>query len=210
MYNTYNKTNKMNKETLRMQMLAGIITESQYKQLLEDIEVVDRILDKISVQGKDSLSDEEKTYLDRYSKGERDLPKPTSGTTEVYVGEPYSELYKIENFPAMGRPESVTFDCNTKATECEDYPKYQELISNPKFKSIIDKIHNNERTLYTDPESELFFHGIEFSGDFSSPTSEAYAQVTGDGFLYIVDSMGRFSDEWQKLETWRIKNWKKL
>lgn len=31
----YNKTNKMTQEQLRMQMLAGIITEGQYKRLLE-------------------------------------------------------------------------------------------------------------------------------------------------------------------------------
>ena len=66
----------MTKETLRMQMLAGIITEGQYKQLLEDMEIVDRILDKISAQGKDSLSDEEKAYLDKYSKGEKNIKNP--------------------------------------------------------------------------------------------------------------------------------------
>jgi len=66
----------MAKEILRMQMLAGIITEGQYKQLLEDMEVVNRILDKISSQGKDSLTPAEKKYLDAYSKGERDLEDP--------------------------------------------------------------------------------------------------------------------------------------
>lgn len=67
----------MKKETLRMQMLAGIITESQYKQLLEDMEVINRILDKMSSQGKDSLTPEEKEYLDKYSKGETDLTEPS-------------------------------------------------------------------------------------------------------------------------------------
>ena len=211
----------MNRELYRMQMLAGIITEGRYKQLLEDIEVVDRILDKISAQGKDSLSSEEKEYLDKYSRGEKNIPKPTSGPTKVYVGEPYSELYKIENFPTMGRPESVTFDCDTKATECEDYPKYQELIKNPKFKFIIDKIYKNETPRFETPKGKMFFHGISFNGDFSSPTSEAYAQVSGDGFLYIVDSMDKWSDlsdgstdlnssNWQKLETWGVKNWKEI
>jgi hypothetical protein len=67
----------MNKETLRMQMLAGIITEGRYKQLLEDMEIVDRILDKISSQGKDSLTPEEKKYLDKYSTGERNMKDPS-------------------------------------------------------------------------------------------------------------------------------------
>jgi hypothetical protein len=64
------------KEKFRMQFLAGLITESKYKQLLEDEEVINRILDKISDQGKDSLTPEEKAYLDKYSKGEKDLETP--------------------------------------------------------------------------------------------------------------------------------------
>lgn len=59
-----------------MQFLAGLITESKYKQLLEDEATLNRILDKISDQGKDSLTSEEKAYLDRYSKGEKDLEAP--------------------------------------------------------------------------------------------------------------------------------------
>ena len=64
------------KEFFRMRMLAGIITEGEYKQLLEDEETLNRILDKISDQGKDSLTPEEKTYLDKYSKGEKDIEAP--------------------------------------------------------------------------------------------------------------------------------------
>jgi len=47
-----------------MQKLAGLITESQYTQLIEDMSVIDRILDKISAQGIDSLTPKEKEYLD--------------------------------------------------------------------------------------------------------------------------------------------------
>ena len=54
----------MNKEFYKMQKLAGLITEGQYNQLLEDQTVIDRILDKISAQGIDSLTPEEKEYLD--------------------------------------------------------------------------------------------------------------------------------------------------
>jgi len=63
----------MNKETFRMQMLAGIITEGQYKQLLEDINVINDILDKISAKGIDSISPYEKEYLDAYAQ-EKELP----------------------------------------------------------------------------------------------------------------------------------------
>jgi hypothetical protein len=64
------------KEKFRMQFLAGLITESKYKQLLEDEAALNRILDKISDQGKDSLTPEEKAYLDNYSKGKKDLEAP--------------------------------------------------------------------------------------------------------------------------------------
>jgi hypothetical protein len=47
-----------------------IITESQYHILLENQEEIDRILDKISDGGYESLSTEEKRYLDAFSKHE--------------------------------------------------------------------------------------------------------------------------------------------
>lgn len=47
-----------------------IITESQYRILLENQEEVDRILDKISDGGYESLSIDEKRYLDAFSKHE--------------------------------------------------------------------------------------------------------------------------------------------
>ena len=63
----------MNNEFLYMQKLAGVITESKYKQLLEDIKVVNNILDKISSKGIDSISPYEKEYLDAYAQ-EKELP----------------------------------------------------------------------------------------------------------------------------------------
>jgi hypothetical protein len=84
----------MKKETFRMQMLAGIITESKYKQLLEDMEVIDRILDKISSQGKDSLTPEEKEYLDKYSKGETDLTEPSDDVEKQDTTPPNLKMVK--------------------------------------------------------------------------------------------------------------------
>ena len=49
-----------------------IITESQYNFLIENQEVVDRILDKISEKGIKSLSIDEKRYLDEFSKHKGD------------------------------------------------------------------------------------------------------------------------------------------
>jgi len=45
-----------------------ILTESQYRILLENQEEVDRILDKISDGGYESLNIDEKRYLDAFSK----------------------------------------------------------------------------------------------------------------------------------------------
>ena len=90
----------MNKELYRMQMLAGIITEGQYKQLLENMEVVDRILDKISAQGKDSLSPEEKEYLDAYSRGEENILEPLSDNE---VDNLYSQYPELEDSNFRGR-----------------------------------------------------------------------------------------------------------
>jgi hypothetical protein len=44
----------------RFQFLAGIITENEYNKILKESAILDRLLDKISDQGIDSLSVEEK------------------------------------------------------------------------------------------------------------------------------------------------------
>jgi hypothetical protein len=61
------KLNKMNKETLRMQMLAGLITESEYKGGLNEIiqdenfserlkELEDLSLDYVNAYGKTKIN----------------------------------------------------------------------------------------------------------------------------------------------------------
>ena len=96
----------MKKEQLRMQMLAGIITESQYKQLLEDMEVVNRILDKMLDQGKDSLTPEEQEYLNKYSTGKNNLnnPFPLSDdkVEELYTKHPELEYSNFEGREFLG------------------------------------------------------------------------------------------------------------
>jgi hypothetical protein len=67
----------MNKETLRMQMLAGIITESQYKtQLNENIE---------------SLS----SYFSNSNKDVRTLAKTLDAMLQEHIGEIGEEYSKI-------------------------------------------------------------------------------------------------------------------
>ncbi len=193
----------MNKEFYKMQKLAGLITESQYIKLLEDQTTIDRILDKISAQGIESLTPEEKNYLDKHSKGEKDIPEPSKGPTEIYVSEQDSERYKIENFPALSNAESIDFDCDDTddVSTCENYPEMKEMLSNKKFKYILDKLKNDA---FPD---DTYFHGITFMGDFSYPSDIVYAQVSGDGYLYIIDSEN-FGEE--DMEYFGLKTWRKI
>jgi hypothetical protein len=191
----------MNKQFLHMQKLAGLITESQYKKLLEDQSTVDRILDKISAKGLDSLTDEEKEYLDTDGKS----VKPLTGNIIVYVSKPFVELYKIENFPAVPNAKSINFDCDDDVTTCENYPEMVEMLKNKNFKLVLNKIKKEEDNQSYEP---LYFHGIDFDGDFSSPIDVAYAYASNDGYLYIVDSLSRFESKTEK--DWKVKNWKKL
>jgi succinate dehydrogenase flavin-adding protein (antitoxin of CptAB toxin-antitoxin module) len=59
----------------RLKFLAGIITENEYNTILKESEILDKILDKISAQGINSLSSEEKEYLNKYSEGDIDDEK---------------------------------------------------------------------------------------------------------------------------------------
>jgi len=61
---------KMNKETLRMQMLAGIITESQYKDMLNEVFINDKgELEDFNFEDNNLLSEEEwDKYFNEYKK----------------------------------------------------------------------------------------------------------------------------------------------
>jgi hypothetical protein len=199
----------MNKQFLHMQKLAGLITESQYKKLLEDQSTVDRILDKISAKGLDSLTDEEKKYLDTEQKSQ----VPNLGTTEVYAQKPEGELYKIVNFPSMPSAQDVMFPCNRGNEEtCEGTLEMTEMLKNNDFKKIINKIGSHYKNNWrADVDQNMYpFHGIDFSGNFSLPLDEVYAQVSGESMLTFVDTLNRFSTGFKSEEEWEIEDWKKL
>jgi hypothetical protein len=200
---------RLNKQLLRMQRLAGVITENEFIKLLENASIVNNILDKISSKGINSLTPEEKNYLDNYSKGKKDLIEPTSGETKTYISDPYVELYKIENFPAIPNSiKRVDFNCDDAISQesCENYNEMQELFKkSPKLKIILDKINKKAYG-----ENNGYFHGIDFQGNFSSPLKLAYVQLSGDGFLYFVDSLFEFDEDYQTEEDWGVKSWKEI
>jgi len=49
---------------------------------------------------------------------------------------------------------------------------------------------------------------INFDGNFSKPLKISYLNISGDGTLYFVDSLSKFSEGWQTEEEWGIENWK--
>ena len=188
----------MNKETLRMQMLAGIITESQYKQLLEDMEVVNRILDKISSQGKDSLTPEEKTYLDKYSKGEEDIEEPSPDeNAEIHddlVVKFYPSYYKNEKTYKFFYCEKGLADEFTTV----DGKKVKEIIGYSNFVDIPD----DKKWILgmPDPYSELEkeIPGLELDPD---GCSEADFEEIG----YIYSKSGKdIENEYDDEELWDV------
>ena len=54
------------------------IIKEEISKVLKENDIVDKILDKISAQGKDSLTPEEEEYLNRYSRDEKDIPEPVT------------------------------------------------------------------------------------------------------------------------------------
>jgi hypothetical protein len=126
----------MTKEQLRMQMLAGIITEGKYKQLLEDMEVVDRILDKISAQGIDSLSDEEKAYLDASDEERSNLPNPIDGGEKEDATPPNLKMAKNDYKSRKDELKAMGKERNTYAQAFAKWAKTQ--IKDISFGSSID------------------------------------------------------------------------
>jgi len=88
---------------MKYSQLRQIIKE-EIKKVLNENETVDKILDKITSQGKDSLTPEEKEYLDKYSKGEKNIPEPTT----------------LQNTPT-----------STSSVKAEVYPFFYEKETNP-------------------------------------------------------------------------------
>lgn len=65
----------MNREFFKMQKLAGLITENQWRQLIKENnqQELDKILDKLLANGVESLTSSEKNFLDMFSKGKLDI-----------------------------------------------------------------------------------------------------------------------------------------
>jgi hypothetical protein len=100
-----------------------ILTESQYKRIVESQEVVDHILDKISQGGYESLSIDEKRYLKYYSEH-----TSKGGDPEEFVDP--SEVYderEGEVFKGMLADQPIQFTFSEESTDGEDVDYYGEI-----------------------------------------------------------------------------------
>lgn len=78
---------------MKKEQLKQLIKEEIRKVLNEDQNVVDKILDKISQYGINSLTHTEKEYLDKYSKDSKDLKTPYRLTNEDDLYSPETIRY---------------------------------------------------------------------------------------------------------------------
>jgi hypothetical protein len=95
--------------------LRQIIKEEIHKVLNEDKDIVNKILDKISQYGMDSLTYTEKEYLNKYSKDDKDLKAP----------------YSLANEDTLYSPETISY---VKSIIARDFAISN--ISSPKLKPI--------------------------------------------------------------------------
>jgi hypothetical protein len=51
------------------------------------------------------------------------------------------------------------------------------------------------------------FCQIYYDGDLNKENQVFYAHVSGDGCLYFVDSLKKFSEGYRTEKQWKIKNW---
>jgi hypothetical protein len=115
------KKNKMKKFQLKQ-----LIKEEIRKVLNEDKDIIDKILDKISQRGMNSLTYTEKEYLDKYSKDDKNLKAP----------------YSLANEDALYSPETIS---NIKSIIAKDFASSN--ISSPKLKPLETWVKEELETL---------------------------------------------------------------
>jgi len=122
-----------------------------------------------------------------------------NSTPKVFMGvtltEEPTELYKLEPFPAILDQKDIS----------------KNFLG---FKNALTLILNNA---YGDSISqgsleEFIDSGIiiKFLGNFSSPLNKAYVYPDSEGYVAIVDSLNKFSDDHQDEQSWGIVEWKEI
>ena len=127
---------------------------------------------------------------------------------KVFVSEPYNELFKIEGFKLDQNVKSIELCCGDEEENISDL---KQLLTNNDIKNTLIKIQNKafDQEEGWDEVLGIQFSGISFDGDFSEPKT-VYVQVSGDGGLYVVESLDLFSEGYQTEEDWDVENWNQI
>ena len=121
----------MNKEFLKMQKLAGLITENKFKKLLKEDnqQELDKILDKLSTNGIESLTSSEKNFLDMFSKGKLDVGHVMSNNEFLQFlnsnkDEIFDEIYSQYGYNSKDISNLKKYYKFIKLTDEEEFPWY--------------------------------------------------------------------------------------
>jgi hypothetical protein len=84
--------------------------------------------------------------------------------------------------------------------------KIERKSASDSLKTAIKKIAKAEGGVI----EEDGFCFINYDGDLDKENQVFYAHVSGDGCLYFVDSLKKFSDGYRTEKQWKIKDWIKI
>lgn len=130
-------------ETIKIKKLMGIIVEN---------EEVDRLLDKISSFGMNSLSDEEKKFLQKINDTEEETIEEYNIDDDIFITNFYNDSVKI--MLEIGYDKNGWFLKTEKDGKGNDVP----LFLSPTEKLIIAPYWNNKKIiLISSPDKKYFF-----------------------------------------------------
>lgn len=106
-----------------------------------------------------------------------------------------AELYKLEPFP-------VIIDQKDISKNFLGFKNALTLVLNEAYGNSI-----SQGSLEEFIDSGII---IKFLGNFSSPLSKAYIYPNPEGNVAIVDSLDKFSNDYQNEQNWNITEWKEI
>jgi len=116
--------------------------------------------------------------------------KNINNMTKVFRGEPYNELYKVNNFPKGN-------------------------LQNEEVKNVLTKILFDAYAVDTEEleESDMFFDDEFWINEVNtylnnlSSFETVYIHTDGEGRLSIYDSLNYFSERYRTEEQWSVREW---
>ena len=81
--------------------------------------------------------------------------------------------------------------------------KIERIVASDDFDSIIKKIAKAEGGFI----EENVFCFVNYDGNLNKENQVFYAHVSGDGQLYFVDTLKKFSEGYRTEKQWGIKDW---